>query len=285
MEINSLTQIWNYPLFVIGTNNILVKNIALALLMLYLGSMYYRAFAKKIGQYLTKHYEYDTTETYVIQRVFSYVIACIYISFILDLANIPLTTFSFLGGTIALSIGLGAQTLISNFLSGFLVMIEKSLKIGDTIQIDGVTGIVESIGIRSTLIRTFCNSEVIIPNSDFMHNVFIKLKGQKGIAEKKARIEIENHPKFNHENTKAAILDSLKKLDCILHNPEPKVYLEEFQNNRCVYLLYFYPSAKMQNNKEYLQDAINHAIISKLDKDAISITHPSELALYNYKEK
>jgi small-conductance mechanosensitive channel len=88
--------------------------------------------------------------------------------FALRAVNIPLTAFAVVGGALALGIGFGSQAVVSNFISGLLLLAERPIRTGDLVEIGGVVGTVETIGLRSTRIRTADNFHIIVPNSAFL---------------------------------------------------------------------------------------------------------------------
>jgi len=259
----TIDRIWHYPLFKMGNNEIIPSNLVAALIMLWIGTKYYKPIVSKLHLYVTGYLCNDPATALVFQRIISYLMIFIYGIFVLDLANIPISTFAFLGGTIGLSIGLGAQTLIGNFLSGLLVIIEKSLKIGDIVEIDKVVGIVESIGIRSTAIKTFCNARIIMPNSNFVHGVFVKLKTYKDFIETKAYLEIEIG-NMDEIEVKQRILGAINSIDIMMDNHAPAVYLSEIHDTKYHYSIYFYHKIFYHDHDahhmEYIYDQINTAM-------------------------
>ena len=82
-----------------------------------------------------------------------------------------LTSFSVVG----LVIGLSLQDILRNFFSGVYVLVERPFRIGDTIQVDGHTGVVQEIGFRATLLRTDDGREVVVPNATLMTSSLVNL--------------------------------------------------------------------------------------------------------------
>ncbi len=273
-----LHKIWNYPLFTISNRELFIGNFLIAVFAAFVGIKYYKLLVPKLERYISSHINHDKTTSHVVQKVVSYLIALIYISFVLDLANIPMSSFAFLGGAIALGLGLGAQTLIGNFLSGLIVVMEKTLKIGDVIEIDGVIGTVKTLGIRSTKIRTMCNSDVVIPNSNFTHNMFVKLSDKNDAMEKKARLTVYSD-KTAEAQIRKDITELFFSLGSILQKPKPEIYLTEVSDGKYQYTIYFYLEITDQSNIEAVQDVINTAMIKKLNKCAFDLTYPSELKI------
>lgn len=271
-------QIWHYPLFQMGHNNLIVGNIILAMALIWLGMKYRRALSSKISDYINhkKHYDRDTAHT--IEKIVSYFIILIYTTLILEIAQIPFSAFTFLGGAAVLSIGLGAQTLINNFLSGLMVMVEKSLKIGDVVEIDGIVGIVRSIGARSTHIKTTSGADVVIPNSNFVQNIFVKLNTHDDAIKHKARLTI-NDTGLDINKIKHDILDVMKAVPHVLNHPAAEMYLSEIKNQRYTYIVYFYTGISKYNHIEFVQDEINNALVTRWGKNDVELTYLREMII------
>jgi len=273
-----IAKIWHYPLIQIGSNHLIVGNIILSALLVWFGIKYRKKLSQKISDYIyhKKHYDKDTAHT--IQKIVSYFLVIVYITLILEISQIPFSAFAFLGGAVALSIGLGAQTLINNFLSGLMVMVEKSLKIGDVVEIDGVVGIVHSIGARSTHIKTTSGADVVIPNSNFVQNIFVKLNTHKDSIKHKATLTI-NDDGLDAEKIKQDILDVMKDVPNVLNNPEAEMFLTEIKNKRYSYIVYFYTSISKYSKIEFVQDEINNALSKRWGKNDVELVYLKEMII------
>jgi small-conductance mechanosensitive channel len=87
----------------------------------------------------------------------------------LQVVGVNLTALTILSGTLGIGIGFGLQAIFSNFVSGLIILIEKSVKVGDFIELQsGVTGLVREINIRSTLVTTNDNVDILVPNEEFI---------------------------------------------------------------------------------------------------------------------
>ena len=82
-----------------------------------------------------------------------------------------MSSISLIAGALSIGIGFGLQTVVSNLFAGIIMMFERTIKIGDAIEIsDVIHGVVTDIRIRSTTVRTFDNIDVVVPNSSFIQN-------------------------------------------------------------------------------------------------------------------
>ena len=91
----------------------------------------------------------------------------------LALLNVPLGAFAFVSGAVAIGVGFGAQNIINNFISGWILMWEKPIRIGDFLELGDVMGNVETINTRSTLIRRTDGVHMLIPNSHLLENTVV----------------------------------------------------------------------------------------------------------------
>ena len=83
--------------------------------------------------------------------------------------GVDLTALAVFGGALGVGIGFGLQSIFSNFISGIIILFERSVKVGDFIELQsGVTGLVKEINIRSTLVTTNDNVDILVPNEEFI---------------------------------------------------------------------------------------------------------------------
>lgn len=90
------------------------------------------------------------------------------IVFALITVNIPLMVFAFLGGALAIAAGFGAQNILNNFISGLILLLERPIKVGDIVEVEGIRGQIANIGGRCCQVRRFDGIDILIPNSSFL---------------------------------------------------------------------------------------------------------------------
>lgn len=103
-----------------------------------------------------------------IVTIFGYLIWGMGILFALHVFGLNTTSLTVAFGAIGVGLGFGLQTIFNNFVSGIILLFERPIQVGDTIEIDGIWATVTKINFRSTVVQTFDNASLIIPNADFI---------------------------------------------------------------------------------------------------------------------
>ncbi len=103
-----------------------------------------------------------------INRLIHYAFMVVGITIGLSAVGIGLQNLTVVVGALGIGIGFGLQNIVNNFASGLILLFERSIKVGDTVQINGDWGIIKNLGLRATIVETFDRSEMIVPNSDLV---------------------------------------------------------------------------------------------------------------------
>ncbi|MBW1750250.1 MAG: mechanosensitive ion channel family protein, partial [Deltaproteobacteria bacterium] len=131
-------------------------------------------------------YNIDKGVQLSITRLVHYAILLIGCIILIRVMGANLTKLTILGGALSVGIGFGLQAIVNNFASGLILLFERPIKVGDTIEIGTDMGEVKKLGLRSTIIQTFDNAEIVIPNSDLIAGQVTNWT----LAERKARVKI-----------------------------------------------------------------------------------------------
>ena len=275
-------NIWSYELVTVSGNHIRTSNITLAVILFLMGFRYSKNFRGYITNYVKVKLNTDKDAANALEKLILYVSLCLYVVTILEIANIPLSTFAFVGGALAIGIGLGAQTLIGNFISSLIIMVEKPMKIGDIVEIEGVTGTVSSVGARCVILKTLSNVEVLVPNSKLMQNTLINWT----LSDNHIKFQIEiyvyreqqNDPEQNTEFDPREFADKIYKiasqLKFISHGHNPEIYLTEINDEKFGYVLNFYCNLEEIQNPKAIKNAFNLAIYDNFKNHKIVVYYP-----------
>ncbi len=186
----------------------------------------------------------------------------------------PLTTLTVLGTTLALGIGLGSQNIANNFISGLIIMIEKPIKLGDTIEVKNVIGKVTHIGSRCVSLQTEDNINMLIPNSNILQDNIINWTLNDPTIKMNLPIFVEN-------NCSIAFLDKLlyQVMDSdpnILKFPAPKIILHEICEECLVFEMEFWISLDAEINRKDIINGLNREIAPLFSQHNIKVSDGPE---------
>ena len=165
-------------------------------------------------------------------------IGLVLLLFTLNIARIPLTAFAFLGGTLAIAIGFGTQTIFKNLISGMILLGERSVQIGDIVEVDTISGTVTAVDLRSSTIQGFDGTETIVPNSLLLENKFTNWTRNDRRVRRIVRVGVAYGSPVRQV---ADILeDCAKRHGLVLDEPAPLAIFEDFGDNAQVFALYLW---------------------------------------------
>jgi small-conductance mechanosensitive channel len=117
---------------------------------------------------------FDVRTKEVLSKVYQVLIFCFVAITLLQLLGINLTTLAVFGGAVGVGLGLGLQSIASNFISGIIILIDKSVTVGDYIELDdGSKGWVREFRMRYTILETYDGKDIVVPNEKFISCTFI----------------------------------------------------------------------------------------------------------------
>jgi small-conductance mechanosensitive channel len=130
--------------------------------------------SSKTGRSFISHQEnLDIRTREVVAKLFEVAIFFLISLLILQVMGINLTTLAVFGGAIGVGVGLGLQAIASNFISGIIILLDRSVSIGDYVELDdGRTGVVRELNMRSTTLETFDGKDIVVPNEKFIAEIF-----------------------------------------------------------------------------------------------------------------
>jgi small-conductance mechanosensitive channel len=177
-----------------------------------------------------------------------------------------------LAGSAALlvGIGLGLQQTFNDFISGFILLIDKTIQVNDVVEINDIVARVDHIGIRTSVLVNRDDISIIVPNS--------KITGANVInwshIKKQSRFYLPVGVAYgsDEELVRTVLLECVSQHSLVLKNPEPFVRLEEFGNSSVDFKIYFWTSEIF--GVENIKSELRFSIIKKLREHNISIPFP-----------
>jgi small-conductance mechanosensitive channel len=152
--------------------------------------------------------------------------------------GIELSNVTLIVGALGVGIGFGLQNVVNNLVSGFILIFERSVQIGDTIQLSDLTGTVVHIGLRASQLRTGSGSEVIVPNGELISNRLINWT----LSDRRRRLETTIGVAYGSDLDQVhAILHGVLAAESeVLRDPEPLVIFESFGDSALNFRLLFW---------------------------------------------
>jgi len=187
-------------------------------------------------------------------------------------AGVPVDNLTVLFGAFGVGIGFGLQNIFNNIVSGFILLFERPIQIGDTIEVGPLqlTGVVKSIGIRSSNVRTFDGAEVIVPNGQLISNEVVNWT----LSDRRRRIEIIAGVAYGSDTYKVRdlLLNILNERDDIINDPEPIVLFNALGESSLDFRMLFWTS----NSSEWIniRSEVMFDVHDVLNKEGISIPFP-----------
>ena len=193
-----------------------------------------------------------------ITKILTYLAYVAVVLLAIRMVHIPLTTFAFLGGIIAIGVGFGAQNIISNFISGFIIMAERPINIGDLIEVDGLLGQVEEIGARCTRVRTGENIHMLVPNSSFLEKNITNWT----LSDKKIRTKVVVGVIYGSpvKTVVAMLLKATRENNRIESDPEPFVLFSDFGDSALIFEVYFWISIRTIIERKTIESSVRQAL-------------------------
>ncbi|WP_224269248.1 mechanosensitive ion channel family protein [Haloprofundus salinisoli] len=183
-----------------------------------------------------------------------------------------LTALATIGAAATLAIGFAMQDVIANFVAGVFIFTDKPFRIGDWIEWDGNSGIVEDISFRVTRVRTFDNELLTVPNSHLTDGVI-----KNPVAKSKLRLQVPFGIGYDDDVEKATniILEEAEKRNDILADPEPSVRLTELGDSAVVLKSRIWISQPSRSDFVKTRGEYVTAVKQRFDAEGINIPFPN----------
>ncbi len=171
MALADFNELISRRLFTLGSTDISLGRILLALALI-LATIWLSRFSERWLQRLAarRPQQFSAASAYAFGRIGRYLLLAIGVVVALTTAGLNISTLAVIGGGLGIGVGFGLQTLVANFVSGIVLLLDRSLKVGDFVDLQsGVRGRVVEIAIRYTRVSTNDSVDVLVPNSEFVN--------------------------------------------------------------------------------------------------------------------
>lgn len=207
----------------------------------------------------------------VISRFAGYFVLMIGLFISFQVVGIDLGSLAFLAGAFGLGLGFGLQNIISNFVSGLIILVERPIVVGDRIDVGGIEGDVVEIKARSTTIITNDNISIIVPNSEFISARVINWS--HGDPKVRFRIPIGVAYGSDPRQVERLLLEVAATVEDVMKDPPPAVRFASFGDSSLNFELCVW-TCTLVHNKTRLISEINFRVFDKFKEHGIEIPFP-----------
>jgi small-conductance mechanosensitive channel len=271
MTYEQLVNFLNITVASIADQPITIGDILLVPTFLIVGFLLTKWLVKIITRRLTSK-NTDPNVIHLLQRVFYVVAITIIIITTLDVINVPITAFAFLSGAIAIGFGFGAQNIINNFISGWILMWERPIRIGDFLEVEDAKGIVEQINTRSTRIKRVDGVHLLIPNSKLLENTVINWTLVNSLMRATVRVGVAYGTPA--KKVSELILQATTEQSGILTDPKPLVTFEDFGDNALIFEVNFWMKSSVEGGLRVMRSNIRFRLDELFEEHNIIVAFP-----------
>ncbi len=266
-------DIWRYEILAVEDSSVSIGDIVYAIILLIIGVKISRAVSQQVAGKIMRHFGVEEGNAAAVQSLIFYFLFLIFGLLALKLINVPLTVFTLFGGAIAIGVGFGSQNIMSNFISGLILLMEQPIRVGDLVEVDrDLTGTVKRIGLRSALIRTGQNVDIIVPNNKFLEQNVVNWT----LSNPKVRLQVTVGVAYGSDVRKVEelLVESTKENSRVIKYPKPFVWFTEFGDNALIFELHFWARVKTVADRRAAESSLRFEINQLFSENGITIAFP-----------
>ncbi len=265
----SVAEAWNFEIFSVQDQPVRVKTVLAVLLLVVFGYYASRWTSAQVSSRVFKRMGMNTGRRAAWESLWFYALFVVVLVVAFNLFHISLMQFSVVSGALAVGIGFGSQNLISNFISGIILLIERPVNQGDVIEIDGRRVTVERLGARSTIVRTLENTHMVVPNSRFLDQPVINWTLSDEVVRQLIRVGVA----YGSPTRRVAELlqGILAGLESVRKQPQPLVKFADFGDSALSFEIFFWTTIDERLDTE---NELRHRIAEVFEKEGIVMAFP-----------
>jgi small-conductance mechanosensitive channel len=160
----------------------------------------------------------------------------------LSVIGFSATSFTVAFGALGVGLGFGLQQIFNNFVSGIILLIERPIQVGDVVEVGGIRGVVKKINVRATVVQTFDNASLIIPNSEFISGRVTNWSFQDPNIRNSITVGVAYGSDI--DLVRETLMEAAMSNPKVLKDPPPDVLFRDFGDSAIVFSLRFFTHAK-----------------------------------------
>ncbi len=268
---DDLLRVVYYPLLRLGDANVslaVLFKFACLVALVFVGE---RLLRRHLVRRFLGHTQLQPSLQYAVSKIGGYIVITLGIYVALKLVGIDLSSLAVVAGAIGVGLGFGLQNIISNFVSGVIILAERPISIGDRVEMGEIAGLVSQINLRSTTIVTNDNIAIIVPNSDFITSKVTNWS--YGDPKVRIRLPIGVAYGTDPQRLRRLLLEVAAAHPLVLREPAPEIFFNGFGDSSLNFELAVW-TIEMAPKPRRFRSELNFAMEKKLRENQIEIPFP-----------
>jgi potassium-dependent mechanosensitive channel len=251
-----ISQVFTSTIFTVGENPVSLRSLLELIISFIIVLIISQGFTNFLKERLLVKLGIDEGNREAISVIIRYLIIALGVIVTIQQIGFNLASFAVVAGGLGVGIGFGIQDLTTNFVSGLTLLLDRPVKVGDFVELEGLMGIVKKISIRSTIIKTNDDSSVIVPNSNMISNKIVNWSYENQLLCLRLSIEVADN------SDPLLVTETLLKIAYaeagVLYEPNPKVLFVEFGDDCFKFELLVWTDRP--TDREVIKSSLNFAI-------------------------
>lgn len=258
-----------YTLFTAGEVDVTLYLIIVAFLTVSLASRIVKVFTKYVLTSVYEFYGVDRGLGYSFNRMIYYTVMIAALAISMTTVGLDLTAAAAILGVLGIGIGFGMRNIAGNFISGIIILFERPIEIGEVIEINNKIGKIESIRLRSTIVRTAKEGTLIVPNQYFIEQIIKNRTGSEMLAQVQISVVYGTDTEKVDKLLRDAVDMVIPKTEGVLTAPAPDIRFVDFRSKAMDFLIEV-PVANFESKQKF-ESRLRHVIAESFYLNGIEL--------------
>lgn len=261
----------DYQLFRIGDTAVTTASLAASLVVLLVSYFLARIVRSLVSDRLLARTHVSRGLRFVLGRFAGYLVFFFGIAIALQTLGIRATTLTAFGAAVGVGVGLGLQDIVKNFVAGLVLLIERPFRVGDRIEVDGMTAEVIEIRPRATVLRTNDDIHIVVPNAKLTEIPVVNrsFDGPRFRSSLPVGVAYASDPR----EVERALLEAARRCDEVLQDPPPTVRFTRFGESSLDFELLYWTD-RMAHRPGALSSELHFLVYETLTQRGIELPYP-----------
>ncbi|MCB0421199.1 MAG: mechanosensitive ion channel [Bdellovibrionales bacterium] len=266
-------SLWHFKVVTVNEKSFLtLGQLITGIVLLVLGYFICRRLSRIITKKFISKLDIEDALKVTIETAVFYVLLVILTLFVLRLLKVPTEIFTVIGGALAIGVGFGTQNIVNNFFSGLILMIERPIRVGDFVEVDGIFGSIEAIGARSTRIKSMDNTHVVVPNASFLEKNVLNWTLSDSLVRSSVKVGVAYGS--DTKKVRDLLLEAVNEQEFVLKFPKASLLFSDFADSSLNFEVFFWTKLKDVLQIKQIQSQIRFRIDDLFRQNNVVISFP-----------